>query len=1147
MWLLVSSLLLAAGARHARGADLSFTAGMTNGTPASEVVVPVRAGAFTSISAFQFSLHWNPAVAAFAGVEQFGLPGLGSGNFGTTMTNAGTLTVSWDDPDGASKSLAEGAVVFGVRFQLVGAAGASTAVTIDGTPTSIEAANENLETVPVSVHPGLLSIGTAAVAPMITTQPQSQTVAAGANVSFTVVATGTAPLTYQWRLNGNNLAGATAATLTLSNVLVAQAGPYTVAVSNSAGGVISAVAQLTVNAPGDSTPPSINIVLPTTNPSYATTNGSFGMAGSASDNVAVTLVSWSNDRGGSGNASGTTGWSVTGIALAQGVNVITVTARDAAGNTATDSITVTYTLPNSAPTISDIADVVTERNLATPALAFTVGDAETAAGALTLRAESSNPSLAPVSGITFGGAGASRTVTVQPAADQTGGAVITVFVSDGALTNSDSFTLTVQEPPAGGLVSHWQFDEASGLAALDAAGANPGALVNGPARVMGKIGSALRFDGVDDYVNVPDSASLDVSNRMTLSLWFKPNVLLNSFSGRKDLLRKLNAYWLIIGYPQSDGRLSFVFNSGSPLVKSVTSAWQTNVWYHAAATYDGAQLRLYINGVLEASAPTAVPAVANGAALQFGGNSDHGIYFPGCIDDVRLYNAALSAVEVASLFASGTTNTPPALQPIGSRTVGEGSNLTFTVSALDADLPAQSLTFSLDPDPPAGASIHPATGVFSWTPMEIQGPSVNTIVVRVTDNGTPPLSATETITITVHEVNVPPTLPTVANRTVNEGTAVSFGLGAGDADLPAQPLTYTLAGGPAGASLNGSGQFSWTPSEAQGPGVYAMAAIVSDNGSPSLSVTQAFTVTVAEVNSAPSLQPVGDQAAEVLMTLRVTNVWSDLDVPSNQVTFIVLNGPKGIRINKFTGAISWTPDRTQGPSTNVITVIATDDGTPPLSATNTFQIFVGDFVELGLGAAVIRSGQPGSVPLQLLASAPVTNLNSLLLSPDDRLGSLGLSLFAPELSSGSLSVQGGNTRVLNLGAAAGQSLLGDRVLGSLNFIGTSTQSAFVPVVISNLVALRPTGELVGRTLGGQGRVVVVGNEPLLEALVSTNQQRSLVLYGEPGPGYVVQTSPQPDNPALWQTAWQGPLTNLFQTIPAPGGAGGTVFYRVFRQ
>jgi len=120
--------------------------------------------------------------------------------------------------------------------------------------------------------------------------------------------------------------------------------------SNGYNSEVTAIAQHHLINP-DTTRPSITITAPTTNSTYATGQSTLNIGGSASDNVAVTAVSWSNSRGGSGTCSGTSSWSKTGIALSSGQNVITVTARDAAGNTKTDSLTVTYTPPSTPPEI----------------------------------------------------------------------------------------------------------------------------------------------------------------------------------------------------------------------------------------------------------------------------------------------------------------------------------------------------------------------------------------------------------------------------------------------------------------------------------------------------------------------------------------------------------------------------------------------------------------------------------------------------------------------------------------------------------------------------------------------------------------------------------------------------------------------------
>lgn len=104
---------------------------------------------------------------------------------------------------------------------------------------------------------------------------------------------------------------------------------------------------------------------------------------------------------------------------------------------------------NTAPTISDVANQSTSVGVATSALAVTVGDAETAVGSLTLAGSSSNTTLVPNANIVFGGSGASRTVTVTPAAGQSGTATITLTVTDGGgLTATDTFTLTVSDTTA---------------------------------------------------------------------------------------------------------------------------------------------------------------------------------------------------------------------------------------------------------------------------------------------------------------------------------------------------------------------------------------------------------------------------------------------------------------------------------------------------------------------------------------------------------------------------------------------------------------------------------------------------------------------------------------------------------------------------
>ena len=196
-----------------------------------------------------------------------------------------------------------------------------------------------------------------------------------------------------------------------------------------------------------------------------------------------------------------------------------------------------------------------------------------------------------------------------------------------------------------------------------------------------------------------------------------------------------------------------------------------------------------------------------------------------CVSDGPLSDCETITVTVNEV------NLAPVLASIGNKNVDEMTFLSFTATATDADLPANTLAFSLAGTVPAGASITSA-GAFTWTPTEAQGPGSYTFNVCVSDG---PLSDCETITVTVNEVNVPPVLASIGNQGIDEMTLLTFTATATDPDLPANTLAFSLAGTvPAGASITSAGAFTWTPTEAQGPGSYTFNVCVCDR---SLSAT----------------------------------------------------------------------------------------------------------------------------------------------------------------------------------------------------------------------------------------------------------------------------------------------------------------------
>jgi PKD repeat protein len=202
-------------------------------------------------------------------------------------------------------------------------------------------------------------------------------------------------------------------------------------------------------------------------------------------------------------------------------------------------------------------------------------------------------------------------------------------------------------------------------------------------------------------------------------------------------------------------------------------------------------------------------------------------------------------------------NDAPVLAAIGSQSGDEETLISFTASAVDIETPDE-LTFSLDPGAPDGTAIDPATGAFTWTPSEIQGPGTYSMTVRVSDNGIPVLEDFETFQISVGEVNLQPQLTPIGDQSGDEENLISFIAAALDPDLPANNLTFSLEDDiPEGAAIDSAtGVFTWTPTEAQGPGVYTATIRVADDGIPILDDYETIQIAVGEVNLPPSA--VGD-------------------------------------------------------------------------------------------------------------------------------------------------------------------------------------------------------------------------------------------------------------------------------------------------
>jgi hypothetical protein len=233
---------------------------------------------------------------------------------------------------------------------------------------------------------------------------------------------------------------------------------------------------------------------------------------------------------------------------------------------------------------------------------------------------------------------------VTPAANQTGSATITVTVSDGTNSASDTFMLTVNPAAGGGLVAAYGINEGSGTAVSDVSGnGNNGTISGATWTTSGKYGNALSFNGTNALVTINNAPSLQLTSGMTLEAWVYPTTVNNAW---RDVIYKGNDNYYLEGTSSNSSRPAMGGTFGSDLYG--TGALTANTWAYLAATYDGATMRLYVNGVQVSSRAQTGAIATSTNPLQIGGDSIYGQFFAGRIDEVRIYSRALGVAEIQS-------------------------------------------------------------------------------------------------------------------------------------------------------------------------------------------------------------------------------------------------------------------------------------------------------------------------------------------------------------------------------------------------------------------------------------------------------------------------------------------------------------------
>ena len=302
--------------------------------------------------------------------------------------------------------------------------------------------------------------------------------------------------------------------------------------------------------------------------------------------------------------------------------------------------------------------------------------------------------------------------------------------------------------PTAGLVGYWNFDNGSGTTATDSSGNGNAATLNGGATwVAGKIGaSALQLNGSTGYAsmrNIPFGGT----NPITVCAWMKPDAFNSGrtiFSEASEIVLQMNGT-----------NLQWILNSLSTNDRvSVPSGMTAGNWYHVCGLYSaGTGMQVYINGILHGSVkPTgSYASVSNQIEIGRMGGYKSG-YFDGAIDEVRVYNRALSAQEVVDTYnAAGSTLPPagslPAISSVSaspsSITPGHSSTLAWSVSGAT----------SLSIDNGVGSQTSLPSGSTSVSPQ------ATTTYTLTANNSSGSATASATVAVTAASDTTAPTVP----------------------------------------------------------------------------------------------------------------------------------------------------------------------------------------------------------------------------------------------------------------------------------------------------------------------------------------------------------------------------------------------------
>ena len=452
---------------------------------------------------------------------------------------------------------------------------------------------------------------------------------------------------------------------------------------------------------------------------------------------------------------------------------------------------------------------------------------------------------------------ASGLISGTPGANTVGLHSVTITLSDGAATGIQSFVWNViparhapalvnpgpQTNPhlwnfgeavlADSPVGYWRLGDGAGNVADDRAGTNDGTrfgtITTGAPGAIAEEDAAMLFDGATGYVRVPNVPGVSLAGDLSIELWV--NVALTE---RHTVISKGYSREFELTIERS-GHLNFYHGAGGSYqgMQSPVAPIRANTWHHVVVTRSMATktITYYVDGVSRGTRTFTMTPQASANALHIGRSVDPTRWVRGRLDEVAVYPRMMTAAQVATHFTARNV-------------VDEPTRVALQLIAPDED--GDTVTFAATGLPP-GVSVNVSTGLLSGT---LTQPGVYLVTATASDNS---LSSSESFTWTVTRRNRAPLLANPGDMTADENTAVSVQLTGSDPD--GDTLTYTATGLPSGLTLSPSGLLDGTLTY-DSAGAHAVVITASDG---TLVATQAFSITVRNVNRVPTIADPGPQ------------------------------------------------------------------------------------------------------------------------------------------------------------------------------------------------------------------------------------------------------------------------------------------------